>query len=990
MNYRFLALLVFLGFSSLSEAQINLNQIGRLTYSRDLSDVWGYTDSSGHEYALVGVYNGFSIVDIDTPSNPQQIHFVGGSNTSWRDVKVWGHYAYVVSEGNDQLLIVDLSQLPNSITTYTRSPLGMSSCHNIFIDEFGKGYLVGTDISVGGAIIIDIAANPTNPPVLGHYNQYYIHDVFVRGDTMWAAMVNNGFIGVIDVSNLSNVNSPQAILGIQTTPNNFAHNVWVSDDNNYMFTTDERPGSYITAYNVERMNNIFETDRIQSSPGQNVIPHNTFFKDGFLITSYYRDGIVIHDAKVPQKLVETGNFDTSPNFSGNGFNGAWGVYPYLPSGLILAADIEEGLFILGPTYQEAARVTGIVRDSLCGSRLSNVEVQILNGSGSGSSDVTGQYWLGQLDTGIYDIQFSRNGYQTRTIQNVLLSSGVIDTIDVRLVPLNTVNVDILVLDSSTGNPIPNASILFSQGGTATLLANTNAQGRMRDCTFPADVYDMHWGKWGYQTELTSNLSIPGPNFKDTIFLSFGYYDDFLFDFSWTDSAVASTGTWTKGKPDGTSYFGNDCNPGSDVNGDFGDEAFVTGNNGGQAGDDDIDDGGVWLRSPVIDMDRYIDPIIDLEYWFFNDGGSGSPNDRIEFAILDSNNNRFLLRNISQSQSNWRSLSVRLKGSAPIQGPVRFEVYSTDDSPGHLVEAGLDHFRIREWTHPDCNLPFAGNVDTFFVGTGPCSVTLEPLLNDVFSHPDSITFRILTPPVVGTLIDSGNGVLTYYSNNPSSLVGDNFQYEICNNCPECDTVGVAISFGNVLPCNRNNAPFFSNNLTQPINYLQTTSNENTTDTFCLRPYDPDGDSVSHQLLDVWGSGTVSKISDSCYEYQPAFNFVGNDTFRIQICDLGLPSLCDTLMIRVWKLDTIQVGGIYRESLGLNLFPNPSQSAFTVEFEEVYSGQLELKDALGKMVTSESLNAVKIWHSSDLTELPYGMYVITLKAEDQIIQRTWLKR
>ena len=47
-------------------------------------------------------------------------------------------------------------------------------------------------------------------------------------------------------------------------------------------------------------------------------------------------------------LTEIGSFDTylSPSANTAGTDGAWGVYPFLPSGTILVSDIENGLFLL--------------------------------------------------------------------------------------------------------------------------------------------------------------------------------------------------------------------------------------------------------------------------------------------------------------------------------------------------------------------------------------------------------------------------------------------------------------------------------------------------------------------------------------------------------------------------------------------------------------------------------------------------------------------
>ena len=44
------------------------------------------------------------------------------------------------------------------------------------------------------------------------------------------------------------------------TPNAFTHNAWVSDDGNYVFTTDEKADSYIASYDISDISNIQEVD----------------------------------------------------------------------------------------------------------------------------------------------------------------------------------------------------------------------------------------------------------------------------------------------------------------------------------------------------------------------------------------------------------------------------------------------------------------------------------------------------------------------------------------------------------------------------------------------------------------------------------------------------------------------------------------------------------------------------------------------------------
>ena len=137
-------------FNPLS-AQLNLSLLGQLNYSQDLSDIWGWKNpADGKEYALVGVFDGFSIVDVTNPAAPVQVQFVPGSSSIWRDIKTWDHYAYVTNETGGGLLIVDLANLPGTINTWTWTggPLGYSSAHNIFIDENGVAYVCGSNGSL--------------------------------------------------------------------------------------------------------------------------------------------------------------------------------------------------------------------------------------------------------------------------------------------------------------------------------------------------------------------------------------------------------------------------------------------------------------------------------------------------------------------------------------------------------------------------------------------------------------------------------------------------------------------------------------------------------------------------------------------------------------------------------------------------------------------------------------------------------------------------
>ena len=330
------------------------------------------------------------------------------------------------------------------------------------MDENGVAYIFGSDEGNGGVIFLDVTTNPMSPSYLGTWDDYYIHDGMVRGDTLWAGCIYEGEFYSVDVSNKSN---PQ-VLGHHPTPNQFTHNIWVSDDGDFVFTTDEQADSYIGAYDITDMNNIQEVDRIQSNPESNSIPHNTHVDGNFLVTSWYRDGTVIHDATFPNNLVEVANYDSYLG-SGNGFDGCWGTFPYLPSGLIISSDINSAsngngrLLLLERGFSQACYLQGNVTD-LNNQIISGVNVVILNTviPNLSSTDILGSYTTGNADSGVYDVVFSKFGYISDTLQAIMVN-GQITYLDAVLNIDNSLPIlGCQDSNASNFNPLANISTLF--------------------------------------------------------------------------------------------------------------------------------------------------------------------------------------------------------------------------------------------------------------------------------------------------------------------------------------------------------------------------------------------------------------------------------------------------------------------------------------------------------------------------------------------------
>lgn len=675
-----------------AQAQIANNVTFRdnLTYSNEMSDVWGWENpADGKEYAIATLTNGVSLVEVSNPDAIVQRDFISGVNSLWRDAKTWGDYAYVVTEGGGGMLIIDMADLPGTVSTNTwNGGIGFSSAHNIFIDENGYGYLCGSNGSLG-TVIVDLNANPTNPPVVGSYTTRYVHDLYVENDIMYTAEINNGIFSVIDVSTKS---SP-VVLATQSTSSNFTHNIWLSDDGDYVFTTDEVNNANVDAYNISDLSDINEVDRFRPGTTGSSIPHNTFVKGNLLFTAWYRDGLRITDATIPENMIEVGWYDTSP-LSGGGFNGAWGTYPYLPSGNVLVSDIEGGLFVLTPSYIGAAFLSGSVTDAGTSGLIFDATVSIISGP-STTTDVFGQYQTGLAGGGTLSVQVSKTGYVTQTITGISLTAGVTTNLDVALVPNVSITVSGNVTSGGSAVPFANVQFIDVIGNINNTAANASG---FYSINIFSDTYDIIAGKWGYITGLTSGTSILS---STTINLSIdeGYYDDFTLDFGWTIANTATTGVWTRAEPIATDFDGVPANVNADIPGDISNQCYMTGNGGGAAGTDDIDGGRTVLISPVFDLTGYSDPYIDYSRWFFNDGGSSAPNDTL-LVTLSNGSATATIETVldgDPAESSWKEVSIRVSDFiAPTSNMViRFASSDLPSAGGHLVEAAVDGFEVIE-------------------------------------------------------------------------------------------------------------------------------------------------------------------------------------------------------------------------------------------------------------------------------------------------------
>lgn len=310
---------------------------------------WGYRAPDGTDYAIMGVASGIAVVNTTTmttvgiipgPTN-------GCGSTLWREMRVYDQYAYAVSEctgTNAGLLVINLSNLPTSVSLVgafqAYPPGGLVTSHSLDIDTTnGYAYLEGTS-AANNSIRIHNLANPALPVYVSSFGiSGGIHDVTALDDTVYVAEGSNLSIGIY---NLANKLAPALITRIAVPGAQYIHNIWPSDDRDYLVATDELGGPNITMWNISDLNNVQFAGQYNPPDG---LTHNAYWKGDRIYFSHYEAGMKIFDASDPENIVEVLGYDTWPTATHN-YNGMWGGFPYTNSGAFFGSNLDGKLYVL--------------------------------------------------------------------------------------------------------------------------------------------------------------------------------------------------------------------------------------------------------------------------------------------------------------------------------------------------------------------------------------------------------------------------------------------------------------------------------------------------------------------------------------------------------------------------------------------------------------------------------------------------------------------
>lgn len=673
------------------------------------NDCWGYTDENGLEYAIMGGASHTYIWSLEDYENPVQVAAIPGTTTIWRDMKVWEDHIYVTADNAqnnqnfDGLLIIDMSEAPVMITwEFEREVFNLGggneqlgSCHNIYIDEDGYAYLSGCNIGEQGVLILDLA-DKDNPEFVGAVDTRYSHDVFVRDSILYSSEVFAGIFSMYDIRDRSNpilINSAQSSF-------DFTHNAWLSDDGNYLFTTDERANAFVDAFDISDPMDIQKIDsyRPLDTEGLGVIPHNTHYLDGYLITSWYTDGFKVIDAHKPDNLVEVAKYDTwqgadgsaSPN---DGFNGCWGAYPFFESGKMLASDINSGLYILDVDFKRASYLEGKITNAATGLPVTNAKVTILGSALNREfSNPAGNYKTGQADEGIFEIEIDHPNYEVATVM-ATLESGECTILDVEL---NQSIMNIEVVDIN-GNGIEDAQLYISSSIGAMDEISTDENGEASAGVRANETYTIQAAKWGFVGAEVADFIFDGNTDVITITLSEGYEDDFFVDLGWDINSTATAGIWAREIPNETTVQSGPnlltINPGEDTDGDIGDFAYISGNaaNVGWT-EDDIDNGFTMIQSPEMNWTDSESYAVSFDTWYYTGGNPNVAIDDTLFVYVGNGIDELMIHRETERSAEWSAWTYQVfDDEITFTENMYIRVRASDEREGNIIEAGFDNF-----------------------------------------------------------------------------------------------------------------------------------------------------------------------------------------------------------------------------------------------------------------------------------------------------------
>ena len=510
------------------------------------NDIWGFLDlNTEREYAIVGLNNGVSVVDVTDAGDPFEVGHVSGEDTFWRDVKVfqvydadagrWRSYGYASAEAADSLVVIDLTGLPNEVSLGGMHTDNTTS-HNVYVS--GVEYATNTPVAGWPAPLLQVMgsnqrfgafrsyglSDPAAPELAGQSPaesaERYTHDAtsMLVTDGRAAACGSGADTCEVlfdfsettfDLWDLSDQANPTLLSSTSYDGASYVHSGWWSEDQRYLFVHDELDEIYgelqttLRVFDLASLRAPVQTT-VWTGPTE-AVDHNGYVRGNRYYMSNYTRGLTVLDITAPGAPREVGHFDTHPVSDSRAFDGAWGAFPFLPSGSVLVSDFSAGLFVLGDRTRNADRgQIAFTAPAFGGQEGTDAVIAVARGPGT-RGRVSVDYTVVGVSAGPGDIGVERGTLEwpagdagERTITVPLVSDGAAEPIERAFVRLSNptggaVLGDVNLASLFIGDPGASASVGFAERAVGVPPGTRRAIVTVRRGGSPSGAVEVSYG-----------------------------------------------------------------------------------------------------------------------------------------------------------------------------------------------------------------------------------------------------------------------------------------------------------------------------------------------------------------------------------------------------------------------------------------------------------------------------------------------------------------
>jgi choice-of-anchor B domain-containing protein len=733
---------------------------------------WGYVHGDGREYAIIGCNQGTAIYNVTDPDNAYFVAMIPGPPSLWREMKSYRNWIYSVTEGAGgtmqplpgvQIIRMTDPEHPVLVGTFAT---GFQRSHTVSVDTTrALLYCSGTHSSAGAntAMRILSLANPEAPSQIAAWpnantnNTFYVHDCVPIGNRLYASSI---YVGVQRVLNVTNPAAPTELASWTYPGAYLTHNAWPDATGNFVYVTDEQNGQPLRVFNISNLASPTLVGEWTANP--QAIAHNAHVNGNELWVAHYTEGIRVLDITDPAHPAEYGWSDTYPGPSG-GYSGVWGVYPYFPSGTVIASDMQTGLYVYRPqrnygrvrvevTETHPARYGGEHSGHAMG--LEGATVYLTSQSDSVKTSVDGIVQFAP-NVGSHVVVAKKFGYHDATAI-VEVAQGSSQTVVLNLIPRAAAN-----LSGVIRNDVDNALLAGAEVNLrwTPIHEHTNPAGQYSLLGVPDDEYRLDVRRPGFIPG--SFVRRIGPGFDGTQNFDLtpaALWDPLATNAGWTIGAAgdeATAGQWVRVEPYGTGvsapmpydtnftaigwsrasrvasaalrgvnkpgpgllHEGHEAEgatpgqvqPDTDRSPDPDSLCFVTGNAPGNAAIDaaDIDAGRTTLTSPAYNTLNMSIPTIGVWVWFYSQ--FRSDDDWLAVSISGDNGVNWVpVETLRGIHNHWEEIAIPVANYVTPSSQVRVRFVAADLGAGSVVEAGIDDISVYDAATGSLGIPGEGD------------------------------------------------------------------------------------------------------------------------------------------------------------------------------------------------------------------------------------------------------------------------------------------